>query len=1178
MMETAERPDARRTLHRSFVRHLADRIPVLRTAGERLRALAELPPPKPGAYALHETIAAARPALLAALAEQTGAGLLAIVPTPDVAERTFADLLYYLGEDRSDELALLRSRDEAMSAIESPSERSARMTLLADLTDGARRIVLAPIAAIRQHVMPRGLFESLRFELRPGSEAGWETTQQRLYALGYKRSDVVGAVGEYAVRGGIIDVFPASAQQPLRIEFFGDTVESIRSFHIESQRSDATLGCADIVAWAQIPRDERYRARILERFEGPPAARRELTAFLTTQSDVPETWLSLAFDEPATMFDYLPDRSIVVVDEPGAIAAVSSALDQERSREQHVLRSGLESGELSVDESHVGEALLADLAAPQLSLPAVGERVAQHAALILPGAIEHAEQWTPRVLESFVLETRPVEHFNRQIELFSSSARDWIAAGETLVIVSTADARTSDVLRAAGIDVGNEPARGKAVVDRGSIESGFAIPELRLRVFGDREMFGSPPKRVKMRALKEGVPVTLADLRVGDYVVHAVHGVGQYLGLRAETVLGATQDYLDLKYAGSDRMLVPVTQLHQIAKYSGAEGATPRLSKMGGADWARTKSRVTEALEKIADELVALYAERELSRGFAFGLDTAWQTEMEEAFPYEPTPDQQKAIDASKADMEQPKPMDRLICGDVGYGKTEVAMRAAFKAVADNKQVAVLVPTTLLADQHYRTFSSRFAGFPLRVEVLSRFIPKAMQRQILRELSEGKVDVVIGTHRLLQKDVAFADLGLIVIDEEQRFGVMHKERLKSYRASVDVLTLSATPIPRTLQMSLLGVRDLSLIQTAPKNRMSIKTLVVPASDAVVQRAITAELDRGGQVYYLHNRIESIYALRNALQQLVPRARIGIGHGQMAESELEPVMQTFIDGDLDVLVATTIIENGIDIPNVNTMIVNDADKFGLAQLYQLRGRVGRSNHQAYCYLLYQGHKALTEEAKARLEAIREFAHLGSGLQIAMRDLEIRGAGNLLGSAQSGFIASVGFDTYCELLAEAIAERRGMSAALEDRTEAVIDVKVNAFIPNDYIPQVSQKIAVYQQLAKARSQGEVEDVAAGVRDRFGSFPLPLVNLIELTKLRAVALQKHVTRVVVDDQRLTLGVGSGFELQSSMIPKFQALTKNRFRFAEGKVLVDLPAARDRQRAEEIWMPLLRKLLEAL
>ncbi|MBV8530976.1 MAG: transcription-repair coupling factor, partial [Candidatus Eremiobacteraeota bacterium] len=612
-------------------------------------------------------------------------------------------------------------------------------------------------------------------------------------------------------------------------------------------------------------------------------------------------------------------------------------------------------------------------------------------------------------------------------------------------------------------------------------------------------------------------------------------------------------------------------QMHQIAKYSADEGQSPRLSKMGGADWARTKSRVSESLAKIADELVALYAEREMSRGYAFGADTAWQSEMEQAFPYEPTPDQQKSIDAVKADMESERPMDRLICGDVGYGKTEVAMRAAFKAIADKKQVAVLVPTTLLADQHYRTFSARFGAFPIRVEELSRFTPKPEQKRILRDLAEGRVDVVIGTHRLLQKDVAFADLGLIVIDEEQRFGVMHKERLKEYRASVDVLTLSATPIPRTLHMSLMGVRDLSLIQTAPKNRMSIKTLVVPASDAVVQRAIDAELDRGGQVYYLHNRIESIYAVRNALEALVPRARIAVGHGQMREAEIEPVMQRFIDGELDVLIATTIIENGIDIPNVNTMIVNDADRFGLAQLYQLRGRVGRSNHQAYCYLLYQGHKSLTEEAKARLEAIREFTHLGSGLQIAMRDLEIRGAGNLLGAAQSGFIAAVGFDAYCELLAEAIAQRRGAPGALEERREAVIDVKIDAFIPNDYISQVSQKIAVYQQLARARTQEEVEEVAAGIRDRFGAFPPPLANLVELTKLRAIALSKHVTRVVVDDRRLTLGVGSGFQLEAGAIRAFQSATKNRFRFAEGRILVDLPSG-------DGWMPLLRKLLDAL
>jgi transcription-repair coupling factor (superfamily II helicase) len=517
--------------------------------------------------------------------------------------------------------------------------------------------------------------------------------------------------------------------------------------------------------------------------------------------------------------------------------------------------------------------------------------------------------------------------------------------------------------------------------------------------------------------------------------------------------------------------------------------------------------------------------------------------------------------------------MDRLVCGDVGYGKTEVAVRAAFKAVADQRQVAVLVPTTLLAAQHYRTFSTRFASFPLRVEELSRFKTRKEQQAILKDLADGKVDIVVGTHRLLQKDVVFKNLGLIVVDEEQRFGVMHKERLKQMRAAVDVLTLSATPIPRTLHMSLLGVRDLSLIQTAPKNRMSIKTVVVPASDAMVQKAIVQELDRGGQVYYLHNRIESIYGVARALEKLVPKARVAIGHGQMTETEIEPIMASFVEGEIDVLVATTIIENGIDIPNVNTIVVNDADKFGLAQLYQLRGRVGRSNHQAYAYLLYQPHKALSEDAKARLEAIREFAHLGSGLQIAMRDLEIRGAGNLLGAAQSGFIGAVGFETYCELLAEAISARRGRQVEAPERKEAVIDVKLDAYIPTDYIPQVSQKIGAYQQLANARTQAEVDELAAGLRDRFGPLPEPLENLVEVTRLRATALEKGVTRVVVDAGRLTLGVGSGFEIAPTAVSKLQSLTKNRFRFGDGRILVDLP---DRKPAEHL--PLLRALLEAL
>ena len=1143
-----------------------------------------------GAYAIHETIPAARPALLAALYRAVGGQLLVVVPTADAAERTFADLLYYLQEDEPRSVRLLRPREESVGAIESPSERSARMSLLADLADGTSGITLVPLAALRQYVVPRTEFAGLRFSIAAGEQAGWDATLERLFRAGYRRADVVSAAGEYAVRGGILDVFPASADRPVRIEFFGDDVESVRPFELESQRSSGSIDRVDVVPWTEISRDDRLRERVAERYSGAPNTTHALRAFLESGADVPEPWLPLAYDARETILEYLNDRAIVVLEEPAMLAAIERALDEERSREQSVLlasdwdaaaasRDGERAGEL------VNEALLAEVCAPYPHLDDLAPAFARRRALIFPGGIEgaHALDWLPRTADHRVLETRPADHFNRQIELFTQSLREWVAAGETILLVTSGAARTSDVVRAAGLEAlraapGGELQRGAVYVDHGSIEAGFTVPAARLRVLGDREIYGQPAKRVKIRAVKEGVPVTLADLKVGDYVVHAVHGIGQYLGLRTETILGATQDYLDLRYAGTDRMLVPVTQMHQVTKYSAGEGGTPRLSRMGGADWARTKSRVSESLAKIAEGLVDLYAERELARGHAFGADTAWQSELEEAFPYDETPDQRKAILETKADMERDRPMDRVVCGDVGYGKTEVAIRAAFKAVADKKQVAILVPTTLLADQHYRNFSARFAGFPMRIEELSRFKSKKEQRETVRDLAEGKVDIVIGTHRLLQKDVAFSDLGLIIVDEEQRFGVMHKERLKQMRASVDVLTLSATPIPRTLHMSLIGVRDLSLIQTAPKNRMSIKTVVVPASDAIVQRAIAAELDRGGQVYYLHNRVETIYAVKNALEQLVPRARIAVGHGQMHEHELEPIMQSFIEREIDVLVATTIIENGIDIPNVNTIVVADADRFGLAQLYQLRGRVGRSNHQAYAYLLYQAHKALTEEAKARLEAIREFAHLGSGLQIAMRDLEIRGAGNLLGSAQSGFIASVGFDTYCQLLADAIAERRGRAASLEEQREAVIDVKIDAFVPNDYIPQVSQKIAIYQQLAKSRSESEVTEIAAGVRDRFGPLPAPLENLVELTKLRTIALHKHVTRVVVDEKRLTLGVGSGFELSPSAIPRFQSLTKNRFRFAEGKILVDLPPLRTGARPEELWMPLLRRLLEAM
>ncbi len=1145
---------------------------------------------RPGsAIAITETISAVRPALLAALHRLSERTLFVVTATSDIAERSFADLLYYLGEGDAQRVALLRARDETLGALESPSERSARMTLFADLLAGRPRIVLAPIGALRQFAMPPATFSAATRHLSVGDEAGWERTLAHLHDVGYHRVDVVSAAGEYAVRGGILDLYAATSDAPVRVEFFGDTIDAMRSFAIESQRSDAELTTLEITPWSELPRGSEAFERTLERAAPREAIADAMHDYLERGHDLPSAWLPFAFDEQKLVTDYLGDDTLVVLDEPAMIAGVARALDEERIRERDVLLAALAGEDFAVRDDDVSEALLAEIDAPVASLALLGQSVRAKRLLLFPGGIEtELTPWHPPAVHTFVCEARPADHFTRQITLFTQTLREWVAARERTIIVTTSVARSHELLHAANIEstrIGDEPfslhdhpARGEVIVMHGSLESGFTLPDLRTRVLGDREIFGQPAKRVKLRAIKEGVPVTLADLRVGDFVVHAVHGIGQYLGLRSETILGATQDYLDLKYAGSDRMLIPVTQMHQVGKYSAAEGQSPRLSKMGGADWARTKSRVGESLAKIAEGLVELYAAREIAAGHAFAEDTPWQAEVEEAFPYEPTVDQRKAIEETKRDMERERPMDRLICGDVGYGKTEVAVRAAFKAVADKKQVAVLAPTTLLADQHYRTFSSRFAGFPLRIERLTRFQSKAEQKAIVSAVAEGKVDLVVGTHRLLQKDIAFSDLGLIVVDEEQRFGVMHKERLKQYRAAVDVLTLSATPIPRTLHMSLLGVRDLSLIQTAPKNRMSIKTLVVPASDSVVQRAIANELDRGGQIYYLHNRVESIHAVANALQELVPRARIGVGHGQMAEGELEPIMQKFIAGELDILVATTIIENGIDIPNVNTMIVSDADKFGLAQLYQLRGRVGRSNHQAYCYLLYQGHKSLSEDAKARLEAIREFAHLGSGLQIAMRDLEIRGAGNLLGAAQSGFVGAVGFDTYCQMLAEAIATRRGEAAALEERREAVIDVKIDAFIPNEYIPQVSQKIAIYQQLARARTLNEVNDTADSVRDRFGPFARPLENLVALMRLRVIALEKHVTRVVVDEDRLTLGVGSGFSLDPAGIPKLQSLTKNRFRFSEGKIIVDLPKRQQGERPETIWIPLLNALLTAL
>jgi transcription-repair coupling factor (superfamily II helicase) len=729
--------------------------------------------------------------------------------------------------------------------------------------------------------------------------------------------------------------------------------------------------------------------------------------------------------------------------------------------------------------------------------------------------------------------------------------------------VSVAHRRVREVLAEHEVAVATVPAKydpefSGVLVAEGTIDAGMTLPRLNLTVVGDFELFGHAARRHKVRAAKEGVAVTEADLKVGEYFVHANHGIGQYLGLEHLTIDGVGRDFVQLKYAGADRLYVPIDQMHLIRKYAASDGAAPRLSTMGGSDWARTRSRVREAVEKIAEGLVQLYAERETAQGHAFAPDTPWQAELEESFPYDETTDQRAAIDAAKEDMERPRPMDRLVCGDVGYGKTEVAIRAAFKAIMDRKQVAVLAPTTVLAAQHFRSFSERFSAFPVKIALLSRFRTREQQRESLRGLLDGSVDLVVGTHRLLQKDVGFARLGLVVVDEEQRFGVMHKERLKEMRRSVDVLTLSATPIPRTLHMSMLGVRDLSLIRTPPANRMAIKTVVTPTSDTLIAQALRAELDRGGQVYFVHDRIETIHGVAAAVQRLAPRARIRVGHGQLKEGELESVMIDFVEGRFDVLVSTTIIENGLDIPNVNTIVINNADRFGLAQLYQLRGRVGRSAHQAYAYFLYQPHRALSETAQARLEAIREFSHLGSGLQLAMRDLEIRGAGNLLGRQQHGFIAAVGFDGYCQILQEAIAARRDVPLP-EDVPPPVLDIRISAFIPAEYVRGASQKIAYYQRLAAARALEEVEAVADELRDRFGPHPAEVEALLQLSRVRVMAAGKGVEKLALEHRRLTLDVGRRFSLSENALDALTAITRGNFRFTQGAIVAHLPPQTD-------------------
>jgi transcription-repair coupling factor (superfamily II helicase) len=926
---------------------------------------------------------------------------------------------------------------------------SARARALHGLAAGSARLVVASAAALLPRLSAPDRLVRTAMVLTPGQEIAPTALADLLADAGYTRQDPVDASGEFCLRGGVVDFFPAGAEQPIRLEFIGDNIESIRAYDPETQRSSAVLDQASIQPLQELPGDE---------------------------SDV---------DRSATLADYLAiARPTVFASEPDEVSSqgrklwdqVEASYQEAVRKEQRVPRPS----DLMVDWDTAAAWLDDATALETLSLSGeAGVHIACQPAVEFAGRVP---EWVEEI-------RRGRERGDTQVFVANSPGR----AERTIELLADYDVFAVPIERA------GDAHAASLLVGVGHLSRGFRLPDAQLQLWAETDVFEEERKtHERRRAATRTFLSDFRDLKAGDLVVHVDHGIGLFVGLKRIDVGLDPQEFMELRYAGEDKLFVPVERLDLVQKYTGA--SRPALDRLGGTTWEKAKTRVKKAMRDMAEELLKLYAARKAVPGHAFSADTHWQQEFEDAFEWELTPDQGSAIADIKGDMQSPSTMDRLLCGDVGYGKTEVAMRAAFKAVMDGKQVAFLAPTTVLAFQHLKTLKDRFAAFPVRTDMLSRFRTKAEQKVTLQDLAAGKVEIVVGTHRLLSKDVQFRDLGLLVVDEEQRFGVAHKERIKQMRRRVDVLTMTATPIPRTLNMSLAGIRDMSVIETPPRDRLSIQTNVVKFDQAVISSAIRTEMERGGQVYFVHNRVESIYSLGNLLTRLVPEARVAVAHGQMSEESLERVMVDFVGHKYDVLLATTIIENGLDIPNANTIIVNRADRYGLSQLYQLRGRVGRSDRRAYAYLLIPPEESLSPVAKKRLAAIREFSDLGSGFRVAALDLEIRGAGNLLGGEQSGHIEAVGFDMYMKLLEQTIKELKGEE--LEDDVRATVNLRVDLRVDETYIPDMNQRLTVYRRMAAVRTEPELDRLMDEVRDRYGPPPDSVLNLAEYASIRLMA----------------------------------------------------------------------------
>ncbi|NLL17828.1 MAG: transcription-repair coupling factor, partial [Clostridia bacterium] len=950
---------------------------------------------------------------------------------------------------------------------------SQRLRTLTRLTQGKPLFVVATAEAFCQKLMPNGVFKHSLMKLVTGQQLDREDLARKLVELGYERVELVEAPGQFAIRGSLVDIFPPSNEKPLRVDFFDDEIDSLRIFDEENQRTiemireavispaeETLLPKGDLAeVLAELKTRWQSTVKRLERLK-KRASIQELNSKMEKllndleQGQQPEDiqrFQSFFYPEQDTILDYFATEPVVLLDEPQRLWDKWLRYEKERGE---ALVELLESGNVLPGQ----EELYAEM--EEIKTILAGQTVVAFASLP-----QKMELLNPENMVS--VQAKTMYPFLGKMKMLKSDVLHWKKQHYSLVFI-TGSLEQAEQLRELLLEQGIEalvktrlesrPYPGQVLIVTGTWQQGFDYPALKLVLITEKEIFGQRTVRRSKPVRREGIKLsTFADLKEGDYVVHNQHGIGKYLGVQQLEVGGVYKDYLHIQYHGADRLYVPTDQIDLIQKYIGAEGATPRLNKLGGTEWSRVKSKVKASVQDMAEELIKLYAARETATGHAFAKDTPWQQEFEALFPYTETPDQLQAIQEVKADMEKPKPMDRLLCGDVGYGKTEVALRAAFKAVNDGKQVAVLVPTTVLAQQHYQTFRERMAPFPMTVGLLNRFRTPKEQGEVIRGLKDGSVDLVVGTHRLLSNDVVFKDLGLVIIDEEQRFGVAHKEKLKQLRQSVDVLTLTATPIPRTLHMAMSGVRDMSVIETPPEDRYPVQTYVVEHHPELIRDAIRRELGRGGQVFYIHNRIMDLDKVVLELKQLVPEARVVMAHGQMRENELEEAMLSFVEGHQDVLVCTTIIENGLDIGNVNTLIVDNADQLGLAQLYQLRGRVGRSNRVAHAYFTFHPNKIVSPVAQKRLNAIREFTEFGSGFKIAMRDLEIRGAGNLLGPEQHGQILAVGFDMYCRLLEEAVEKVKGVKPEKQsEKAPTTVELAISAYLPDDYIEQSTFKM--------------------------------------------------------------------------------------------------------------------------